>query len=393
MKARRLMPLFFFLAPAVFWPAGAAEASGHHTEAGFSFECPDCGRDSDQMAKSFKLAECLGKALSKECQEVPKKHRMACGGKAGSFADYTAAAGGSFLSCGEYLLDSAEFLLEIIWGALKFSAGLALDSEAREGAAGYLLSAKNYLAIEFFKAYREEKGGKAERLLKAAASLAGDSFDSMMAWVKNFVQRQYSSFMCYSGAAQTAIICSVAASLAIPLPGGSLFSAISAGLKTGRISAEAAKAAKKAAGASMSALNKGKAVRLKGGSLSGKKLKALSSRIYQDASQRIRAASKNMPRSVQREVSRLFAESGSAAMRARLEGALKAAAKRKNISAAALAAAAAGALIPYRVFLSKETSALVAKEVSDQMSTAYVMELIEKEAEKKPLDEFSSAMP
>ena len=88
-----------------------------------------------------------------------------------SLGDYAKSAGQSVLLCGEYLLDSADFLWELLQGVLKFSAASIFDSKMREKNAESLLSMKNYLAIEFYKAYRESEGTKAEKFLAAFAVL------------------------------------------------------------------------------------------------------------------------------------------------------------------------------------------------------------------------------
>ena len=366
------------LAPAGGW--AGPDLSEAQTEAGFAFECPGSGQCAGQAADSLKLTECFSRLLSKECRDVPKKHRMTCG-RDGSLADYAQGAGQSVFSCGEYLLSSAEFLFELARGALQFSAAVAFDSEARGEAANYLSSAKNYLSIEFYRAWKEAEGTKAERLLKAAASLAGDSFSAMFSWLRQFVSEQHASFMCYSGSAQTAILCSVLAGLAIPVPGSSMFSSIAAGLKAGKLSSKTAKLLKKTVDNSMGAFRSGGGARFKGKALSGKGLKAASSRIYADMSQRLIQASKNMPKSVQKEVSELFSKANAKAIQLRLEGAARAAAKGSSLSSAAFLAAAAGALTSYRIYLSKDTAEFVTKEISDQMSTAYVGSLLEESGE------------
>ena len=378
MTALRLILAFpFLLASAAADSRPAAPILEIQTEAGFLCERADCGRGPDKTAGYLKLTECLSKARSKKCMEIPKEHRMTCGGDS-SFMSYASAARESFLSCGEYLLDSVEFFWELLKSAMEFSAAIISDPKAREGTADYFASIKNYLAIEFFKAYREEEGTKTERLLKAAAVLAGDSFSAMFSWIKNFIKGQYSSFVCFSGAAQAAILCSVAVGLAIPLPGGSLFSTLSAGLRTGQISAKATKLLKKTVDDSIGSLK-----RKKTSPLSGKRLKAAASRAYQDISQRILSASKSMPKSVQNEIAGLFSKSNAKAAQLRLESALRAAARSKNITAASLTVSMAGALTSYRIFLSKQTSEFVAKEVSDQITTAYVKGLFQ--GEESPL--------
>ena len=376
MTALRFLSILLFL----FVLAGGKQVgavSKSQTEAGFSVECTNCGRGPDQTENLVNLTECLNKMLSAECQNVPKEHRMTCEEDT-SFRDYAKGAGQSLLSCGEYLMDSTEFLLELLWTAVKFSTDMVFDPEAGKEAAEYFSSIKNYLAIEFFKSYRSAKGTKTEKLLKTIADLAGDSLGSLLSWIKNFIHEQYSSFICYNGTAQTAILCSVVAGMAIPLPGGSVFSAISVGLKTGQLSLKTTNLLKKTVDSSMSGF-KNNSIRSKGGRLSGKKLKSAADRAYRDISQRILSASKNMPKAVQNEVSLLFSKSNTPALKSKLKDAIRTTFQSGNISAAALVLTVAGALTSYRIFLSKQTTEFVTKEVADTMTTAYTKELLEEE--------------
>ena len=376
MTALHLLSALLFL----FVLAGGKQAgavSPSQTEARFSIECAACGRGADQKTGLFNLTECLNKMLSKECQSVPKKHRMTCE-EDSSFGDYAKSAGQSILSCGEYLMDSAEFLFELLWSAVKFSTAVVFDPNAGREVTEYFSSIKNYLAIEFFKSYRSAEGTKTEKFLKTIADLAGDYLGSFLSWIKNFIHEQYSSFMCYSGTAQTAILCSVVAGMAIPLPGGSVFSAISVGLKTGQLSLKTTNLLKKTVENSMRPF-KNNSIRFKGNRLSGKKLKSAADRAYRDISRRILSASKNMPKAVQNEISTLFLQSNAQALKSKLKDAIKTTVQSGNISAATLTLTVAGALTSYRVFLSKQTTELVTKEVADTMTTTYVKELLEEE--------------
>ena len=347
----------------------AAPPQSPHTEAGFSWTCAGCEANADEAAGGFhSVSECLA-LLEEECQEIPPKHRMTCEENS-SFRDYAKKAGSSVLLCGEYLIESADFMLELVWSGLKFSAASIFDSQTREENAESLVSMKNYLAIEFLKTYREAEGTKAEKFLKTVADLGGDSLESLFSWIKNFVHEQFSSFKCYNGTAQTAVLCSVAAGLMIPLPGSSFFSSASLALKTGQLSAKTKNFLRKTAEDSLSALNKGGGKKIR---LSGEKLKLAANRVYRDMSSKILAASKDMPKNVQEEVSRLFAQKE--VFRSKLESAVKK--TGGNLNSITLTAAAAGALLSYRLtLLSKETVQFVTTEAADMMSTAYVEELL-----------------
>ena len=362
--------LLFSILPVLGTAAGSPTKAGPHTEAGFSVTCAGCGTDPDPKAQSLNnLTECL--AHLKECQDVPEEHRMTCE-ETDSLGDYAKSAGQSVLLCGEYLLDSADFLWELLQGVLKFSAASIFDSKMREKNAESLLSMKNYLAIEFYKAYRESEGTKAEKFLAAFADLGGDSWDALFSWIKNFIHEQAASFKCYKGTAQTAVLCSVAVGLMIPIPGSSFFSSLSLALKTGRLPLKTKNLLKQKTEEAMSAFkkNSGKRNPVR---LSGAKLKSTADRVYRDMSSKILSASKDMPKSLQKEVARLFSQPE--ALKSKLEIAIKK--TGGNINSVTLTAALAGVLVSYRIaLLSKESAEFVIKEAADLLSTDYVDKLL-----------------
>lgn len=193
------------------------------TEAGFISNCLNCKTNTENLYLSENQKTCLQLINSEECNHVPEKDRKTC------LKDNTETVDTSsfLLQCLKETALSFKFIFDLLWYGLSSSTSWLLSSDKNIGKS----SAKNYLLIEFYKAYLTTKGSKTERAIKAAGIVGKESFNLLWSNISNFLVSEYKGFKCYSTRAQLSLGCVFVAGLLVPIPGASAVSILKTGAK------------------------------------------------------------------------------------------------------------------------------------------------------------------
>ena len=196
------------------------------TTAGWNPNCSHCKNQSRLLPFSTEKLECLQTISQKECKEIPAEEKRACD----SSDEMKLSDTGSFLlKCVKDTVASYQFIFDLLWYGIKNSSSWLFESEQDTKSS----PSKNYISIEFYKAYQTSKGAKLERFLNAAKIVGKQTFMTIYSTVKNFLQTEYESFKCYNSISQFSLACVFAVSLLIPIPGSSLINVIKTGSKIG----------------------------------------------------------------------------------------------------------------------------------------------------------------
>ena len=215
--------IFCFL----FFPVMGSEKNlgrqNTQTEAFFNPECSHCKSQSDFYQFVKEKRDCLKKINQEECKNIPKEEKRTCSEEDGiHFSDM-----GSFISkCVKDTVLSYQFVFNLLWFAVENSVtGLFNSGE-------FNFIGKNYISIEFYKAYNSSEGTLLEKALKASGLIAGSLLTSLWTAVTDFIHNEVTAFQCYKAYAQLSIACTFLTSLF--LPGSGVAIVLKTGAKTSR---------------------------------------------------------------------------------------------------------------------------------------------------------------
>lgn len=348
----KAVTFFFFSFPFLCFSSEALKTSvsvQKETEASFSFKCDRC----EQSEISALDGNCLLKLQSKECQSLAEEERVVCG-KDGDFR--FSETGTVIKNCLQKTLSSFLAVFDLLWYAVKYSSSLFLEPDKESHT-----SSKHYIAIEFYKIYREAKGSELERALKAASVIGGQAFSMVWNGAKTFLEREYNVFGCYKTSIKAEIICSFAVGLAIP--GGSAFSVAKLGIKGTKSLRKTrklfnAQKRKESKSASFNLLSKLEKKVLKPSAL-------LKSKTRLELNSFFQAMDKGQfANQLQQSISRIRLTRGSVTPEAQRQ-------YRKQMREAVILALTTGTT---SVKLSKEAVAILVEGVTDSMLTTYINE-------------------
>ena len=344
-----------------FFSSAHASKNINTTEAGFLETCTGICKRTNELQDITNYHQCLAKRDSEVCQKVPKEERMTCHTEGSSPIDYIKSGKQAVLSCMENFGYSFVFLFKLAWSAIQVAASMITDSETRETTANYLSSVKNYSVLEFYKAYREAKGGRAERLLEAVMSVAGDALSRIWTSASNFYVNLTNTFSCYNGPIQSGLICSMV--LGYIIPGGTVMSILNQAARAGKISANASKATHSLA---KTALENVKRQGIK--PLSSTEIRRIATRLPGTIRGRVLAPTANIPGKVRTELTQFLNKIDPRSLKTGIEKIMK----EKNPASPQFATLAAGLFMSQAgVILSKEGRQFLTKEIADVVTTAY----------------------
>lgn len=365
-----LLSLFF----SVFSIEAMPPLFDEKTEAGFSINCnKGCSTESG-IKNITDYHECLRKLNSSECQAVDKKQRITCEPEDTSLKSYVMEGVYTAISCVEFFGQSFAFLFKLLWSIVEFLGSLAVDTASREMSASYLSSVKNYVFIEFYKAYIKADGNELEKALQALYSVGGDNLNMFFSGISNFLEKQYDTFHCYNNVTRNGLVCSML--VGVILPGGSLFNAIKVSRVAGQLVLQPAKDTKGLVDSFIKDSLKRPSVKV----LSKKELQSLVSSFYNKINSRIIGSSKALSRKAQNEISVLFQKLDKNTIYSFMEKPFKEAIEQGRTSSSMFPTLISGLLIANAgVILSKESHQFLIKEVSDIVATIYVDEKMKNE--------------
>ena len=359
--------LFFSLFFGVFFIEAMPPLLDEKTEAGFSTHCNKGCSIGNDIKNMTDYHQCLKKLNSSECQAVDKTQRMTCEPEDASLKSYVMEGVYTIFSCAEFFGQSFIFLFELLWSTIKFLGSLSVDTG--ETSVSYLSSVKNYVFIEFYKAYREAEGSEMEKALQALYSVGGENLNMVFSGISNFLEKQYNAFHCYNDVTRNGLICSML--VGVILPGGSLFNAIKVSRVAGQLALQPAKGTKGLIDSFIKNGLKGKSVKV----LSKKELQSLMSSFYNKIQSRTIGSSKALSRKAQSEISALFQKLDKNALYSFMEKPFKEAIERGRANSSVFPTLMSDLLIANAgVILSKESHQFLVKEVSDILATTYVDE-------------------
>ncbi len=344
------------------------------TEAGSSTNC-DKGCSTENDIKDITdYHECLRKLNSDECQAVDKTQRITCEPADTSLQSYIMEGAYTAVSCVEFFGQSFAFLFKLLWSIVKFLGSLAVDTASREMSASYLSSVKNYVFIEFYKAYMKADGNQMEKALQALYSVGGDNLNMIFSGISDFLERQYDTFYCYNNVTRNGLICSML--VGVILPGGSLFNAIKVSRVAGQLVLQPAKGTRGLVDSFIKDSLKGRSVKV----LSKKELQSLISSFYNKMHSRIIGSSKSLSRKAQNEIAVFVQKLDKDALYSFMEKPFREAIEQGRTGSSVFPTLVSGLLIANAgVILSKESHQFLVKEVSDILATVYVDEKMRNE--------------
>ena len=336
------------------------------TEAGFlEGNCRgDCTKNNiidNELKGITDYHQCLIKRNSKKCQEISEEERITCHPKGQSLTDYTKSGGQALISCIENLGYSFVFLFKLVLNAIQISTSMVIDSETRENTIGHFSSLKNYTIIEFYKAYEEAKGDKAERLLQAAMKIGGNAFNRIWAGVSNFYKEQNETFSCYSWPIQSGLICSMV--LGFVVPGGTIVNILKQGARGAKISLQATQKTKSVVKAAMENMKK-KGTK----ALSATAIKKIAANLQSTIQNRILAPTTNISKNTRTELTQFFNRLNPKSLKSNIEKAMK----EKNLASPQFPTFITGVFMSNAGrILSKESRQFIIKEIADVLATSY----------------------
>ena len=357
------------------------------TEAGFTGSCRgDCveGNMEDNELKNItNYHQCLAKHNSKTCKKVSKEERITCHREGHSSKDYIKSGSQAIISCLENFGYSFVFLFQLVWNAIQVSASMITDAETKQATGNYFSSLKNYTAIEFYKAYKEAKGEKIEKLLQAAINIGGDALNRIWNGATNFYTDLTDTFSCYNGPIQSGLVCSMV--LGFIIPGGTVINVLKLGARGAKVSLHATNKTHSLAKAAMENMKK-KGIR----SLPPTELKKIAADLQNTIRNRILKPTINIPQTARTELVQFLNKLNPKSLKSSLEKAMK----EKNPESPQFPTFVAGIFMSNAgVVLSKESRRFIIREIADTLATSYAKAHIRNSDFKYILPDFEYVSP
>ena len=194
------------------------------TETSFPGVCTHCDSKDLQFQSIKEIQECLRNISQEECQSIPKEERENCTEEDNLKLTDT---GSIIYQCIESTLLSYTFIFDFLWHLIQGARSWIFEDEKTATKS----PSKNYIFMEFYRAYRISEGSRLQRLIKAASLVGGQQFDLFWSALRDFIHKEFISFKCYKSSSQISIACTFL--LSYMIPGSGVAMVLKKGIKTG----------------------------------------------------------------------------------------------------------------------------------------------------------------